>query len=289
MPAWNRIKSALFDYFLILAGVSLTALGLVWLLIPNRIAAGGVSGIATVTYYLWGWPVGLVMFALNLPLFLACLRAFGPRFGVRTLFGAAFLSLMVELWQRIIPGPLTTNMLLAAFYGGVITGAGMGLTFRAKGTTGGTDLAAQLFHRYAGIPVGQALLILDGLVITIAGVAFRSPEAALVAIITVFISSRAVDAVLLGIDYAKAAVIISDRAPEIGEALLNELERGVTGLDGRGLYSGRRREILLCVISRSEETKLKEIVHRIDGRAFVIMAGVNEVLGEGFKEDRGKI
>lgn len=278
-------RASLRDYVLITAGVSLTALGLVWLLIPNRIAAGGVSGLATIVHYLWRLPVGPVMLAVNLPLFLVCLRVFGHRFGARTLYGTAILSLMVEVWRSLIHRPLTENPLLAALYGGVLTGAGMGLAFKARGTTGGTDLGAQLLHRWTGISVGQALLTIDGAVIALAGVAFRSPEAALVAIITVFVASKAIDAVLVGVDYAKAAIIVSGQAREIGHALLHELQRGVTGLEGRGLYSGAKREVLLCVISRSEETKLREIVNRIDPRAFVILTGVHEVLGEGFRNE----
>ena len=283
---WGAILQ---DYLIILLGVTLTALGLVWLLIPNKIAAGGVSGLATIIFYLWKLPVGPIMLAFNLPLFLGCLRVFGMRFGLRTLFGTVLLSLMVEVWQHLLRAPLTQNPLLAALYGGVLTGAGMGLTFRAKGTTGGTDLGAQLIHKYTGIPIGQSLLVIDAVVIALAGVVFHSAEAALVAIITVFVSSKAIDTVLVGVDYAKAALIISEIAPRIGQSLLEELQRGVTGLDGRGLYSGARKEILLCVISRSEEAKLKEIVHRLDPRAFVILTGVHEVLGEGFKETPVKI
>ena len=286
LARWGAIVE---DYLIILFGVTLTALGLVWLLIPNKIAAGGVSGLATIIFYLWRLPVGPIMLAFNLPLFLGCLRVFGMRFGLRTLFGTVFLSLMVEVWQLVLREPLTQNPLLAALYGGVLTGAGMGLTFRAKGTTGGTDLGAQLVHKYTGIPIGQSLLVIDALVIALAGVVFHSAEASLVAIITVFVSSKAIDTVLVGVDYAKAALIISEIAPRIGQALLEELQRGVTGLDGRGLYSGARKEILLCVISRTEEAKLKEIVHRLDPRAFVILTGVHEVLGEGFKETQGKI
>ncbi|NLG85194.1 MAG: YitT family protein, partial [Firmicutes bacterium] len=277
-------RAVIRDYFLILVGVSLTALGLVWFLIPNRIAAGGVSGLATIAFYLWDLPVGLSMLALNLPLFLACVREFGMRFGLRTLFGTVFLSVMVELWTEVLQVPLTEQPFLAALYGGLLTGVGMGLTFRAQGTTGGTDLGAQLLHRLTGISVGQSLLLLDGLVIALAGLVFHSTEAALLAIITVFVSGKAVDAVLVGVDYTKAALIISGEAGAIGRAILTEMGRGVTGLEGRGLYSGLRREVLLCVITRTEEAKLKEIVHRLDPRAFVIFAPVHEVLGEGFKE-----
>ena len=282
---WSDFRKESIDYLGILVGVTITALALVWILIPNKIAAGGVSGLATIVYYLWNWPVALTMLALNLPLFLACLWTFGPRFGAKTLFGAAFISIMVEFWSTVIKvTPLTTNPFLASLYGGVLSGIGMGIAFRFRGNTGGTDLAAQLLNRFTGISVGQSLLFFDGAVIVLAGIVFQSTELALFAIITIFVSSKALDAILEGLDYAKAAFIISDHAEEIGQKILTDLQRGATGLFGRGLYSTEKKEVIFCVISRAEEIKLKEIVHTIDRRAFVIITDVHEVLGEGFKE-----
>ena len=282
---WVAIRKEAFDYFGILIGVTLTALSLVWLLIPNRIAAGGVSGMAIVFYYLWRWPVSWSMLMLNIPLFLACLWTFGPRFGAKTLFGSAFISIMVQFWDSVVNlTPLTKDPLLAALYGGVISGIGMGISFRFRGTTGGTDLAAQLLTRFAGIPVGQGLLFFDSGVIILAGLVFRSAELALYAIITLFITSKVLDAVLEGFDYAKAAFIISECSEEIGKHILSDLQRGATGLFGRGLYSTTKKEVVLCVISRAEEFKLKELVHRIDPHAFIIITDVHEVLGEGFKD-----
>lgn len=282
---WKSVRRELYDYLGIIAGVSLVALGLVWLQIPNKIAAGGVSGMAIIIYHIWYWPVAWTMLMLNLPLFLACLWVFGPRYGAKTLFGAVFISIMVEFWQSVIElAPLTTNYLLASIYGGVIAGLGMGIAFRSRGNTGGTDLAAQLLNRFTGIPVGQGLLLFDGAIIILAGIVFRSVEMSLYAMITLFVSSKALDAVLEGLDYAKAAFIISENPAAIGEKILIELKRGATGLLGRGLYSTTQKEVILCVISRAEVIKLKELVRRIDPRAFIIITDVHEVLGEGFKE-----
>jgi uncharacterized membrane-anchored protein YitT (DUF2179 family) len=281
---WKAIQKEIIDYIGILVGVTITALALVWLLIPNRIAAGGVSGLSIVFFYLWQWPVAWSMLMLNIPLFLACLWTFGPRFGAKTLFGAAFISIMIQFWDSVINlPPLTKDPLLAALYGGVISGVGMGIAFRFRGTTGGTDLAAQLLNRFSGIPVGQGLLLFDSGVIVLAGLVFHSAELALYAIITLFITSKTLDAVLEGFDYAKAAFIISEYSEEIGRHILSDLERGATGLFGRGLYSTQKKEVVLCVISRAEEFKLKELVYQIDPHAFVIITNVHEVLGEGFK------
>lgn len=282
---WNSVRRELLDYMMILIGVSLTALSLVWLQIPNKIAAGGVSGLATITYYLWGWPVSWVMLMLNLPLFLACLWTFGSRYGAKSLFGAAFISIMIEFWQTVAKlEPLTTNPFLASIYGGVIAGIGMGLAFRFGGNTGGTDLAAQLLKRFTGISVGTGLLMFDGAVIVLAGVVFHSTELALFAIITLFVTSKTIDGVLEGFGYAKAAFIISDHAEVIAPMILSELGRGATGLTGRGFYSMQKKEVILCVISRAEMAKLKEIVKGVDPRAFIIISDVREVLGEGFQE-----
>lgn len=282
---WMTVRREFLDYLGILLGVTLTALSLVWLQIPNKIAAGGVSGLATITYYLWGWPVAWVMLMLNLPLFLACLWTFGSRFGAKSLFGAAFISIMIEFWQTVVKlQPLTTNPFLASIYGGVVAGIGMGLAFRFGGNTGGTDLAAQLLKRFTGISVGTGLLFMDGAVIVLAGLVFHSTELALFAIITLYLTSKTLDGVLEGFGYAKAAFIISDHAEEIAPLILSQLERGATGLTGRGFYSMQKKEVILCVISRAEMAKLKEIVKGIDPRAFVIITDVREVLGEGFQE-----
>jgi uncharacterized membrane-anchored protein YitT (DUF2179 family) len=275
------VRTEVRDYLFIFIGINLTALSLVLFLVPNKIAAGGVSGLATILYYLWSWPVGLVIFILNIPLLIACLRVFGARFGAKTFFGATFLSLAIEFWSGFTPS-VTKDPLLASLFGGVLAGAGMGITFRFHGTTGGTDLAAQLIHRYTGLPVGRSLYIIDGCIVLLAGLVFRSPEAALYALIALVVTGRAIDTVLEGLNFTKAALIISTQADRIAERILHDLGRGVTGLNGRGLYSGEAKEVLLCIVGRSEELRLKEMIRREDPAAFMIITDVREVLGEGF-------
>jgi uncharacterized membrane-anchored protein YitT (DUF2179 family) len=282
---WNGIWRETLDYLGIAVGVSITALALVWLLIPNKIAAGGVSGLGVIFYHLWGFPVAVTMLLLNLPLFLACLWVFGPRYGAKTLFGSTIISVMVQFWDSVIHlTPITRDPLLASLYGGVIAGVGMGLAFRCRGTTGGTDMAAQLLNRITGISVGYSLLLFDSFVVILAGLVFNSSELALYAIITIFVTSKALDAILEGLNYAKAAFIISDHSDRIGKRIINDLNRGATGLFGRGLYSTQNKQVILSVISRAEEVKLKELVYQEDPNAFVIISDVHEVLGEGFQK-----
>lgn len=266
-------------------GVLLLALGLDMFLIPNKIAAGGVSGIATILHYLFGAPVGVAILALNIPLFAMGIYRLGLRFGFRSLYGTITLSLAVDLLAPVLPVP-TDDILLASLYGGVLTGLGMGLVFRFRGTTGGTDLAAAVLRTYTGVNIGQLLFLVDGAVVLAAGIAFRSAELAMYALITIFITAWLIDLVQEGISYAKAFLIISEHPAEIAEAILAGLDRGATAWSARGVYTGAQREVLLSVVNRAEVTRLKDIVHGVDPRAFVILADVHEVLGEGFKKYR---
>jgi uncharacterized membrane-anchored protein YitT (DUF2179 family) len=266
-------------------GVLLVALGLDMFLIPNKIAAGGVSGIATILHYLLGVPVGAAILALNIPLFVMGIYRLGLSFAVRSLYGTITLSLAVDLLAPVLPVP-TNDILLASLYGGVLTGLGMGLVFRFRGTTGGTDLAAAVLRTYTGVNIGQLLFLVDGAVVLAAGMAFRSAELAMYALLTIFITAWLIDVVQEGISYAKAFLIISGRSDEIARAIVAGLDRGATTWPAQGVYTGARREVLLSVVNRSEVTRLKDIVHEVDPRAFVILADVHEVLGEGFKEYR---
>ncbi len=282
--AGEKTKREIGDYAGIFVGVNLTALALVWFLVPNRIAAGGASGLATVFYHLWKWPVGLVIFLFNTPLFLACLRLFGSHYGVKSFFGASLLAVAVEYWGWLTQ-PLTMDPLLASIYGGVLAGVGMGIAFRYRGNTGGTDLAARLLNHFTNLSMGRALMLVDGLVIALAGLAFKTPESMLYAILSLAVSGKTIDLVLEGLQYSKGAFIISDRSEAIARRIMNDLGRGVTGLSGRGLYSGKVKEVLLCIVSRAEEVRLKELVKTEDPEAFVIITDVHEVLGEGFSEE----
>ena len=272
-----------YEFLGVTLGVILTALGLDMFLIPNKIAAGGVSGIATILHFLFHLPVGMVMLVLNVPLFLMGIYRMGLAFGFRSLYGTIALSVIIDLLAPVVPVP-THDIMLAGLYGGVLTGLGVGLVFRYKGTTGGTDLLAAIIRTYTGANIGQLLFMVDAGVVLAAGIVFNSAELALYALITIFLTSWLIDLVLEGISYARAFIIISDRSEEIGSSIMEKMDRGVTALYGKGLYTDIDRPVLLSVVNRSEVSQLKEIVYKADPGAFVILTNVHEVLGEGFKE-----
>jgi uncharacterized membrane-anchored protein YitT (DUF2179 family) len=245
------------------------------------VAAGGVSGMATVLHYLVGVPVGVTMLALNIPLFLASIKILGAKFGIRTLYGAAILSAAIDLSAPYTP-VLTHDLLLASLYGGVLSGVGMGIVFRFGGTTAGTDLAAAIINKLTRVSVGQALLAVDFFVIASAGVAFKSAELSLYALISLWLTSYIIDLVQEGPSTAKAFLIISAAAETVADKIMAEMERGVTFLPGKGGYTNEAREILLCVVSASEVVRLKDLINAVDPGAFVIVADAHEVMGEGF-------
>jgi uncharacterized membrane-anchored protein YitT (DUF2179 family) len=275
------IKKNLIEYLGILMGVTITALGLVLFLVPNKIAAGGVSGLATVAFHTLGFPVGITMLSINIPLFLFSIKELGVRFGIKTLFGTVSLAILVDLLEPRL-GALTTEPFLAAFYGGALAGIGIGIVFRFGGTTGGTDLGAQLLKKFTGVSSGQGLLMIDTVVILLAAI-FFNVELALFALIGLILISKMIDFVQEGLNYARAAFIISDYSQEITREVLQELNRGATMLKGKGAFTEREREVLLVVISRAEVTRLKNLVRSIDEKAFIIITHVHEALGEGFK------
>ncbi|TDA65840.1 MAG: YitT family protein [Clostridia bacterium] len=280
--AKDRIWQVVIDYAVITLGTVIVGTGLGFFLVPHKIAAGGISGLATVIYYLTGIPVGVTMFTLNVPLFIMAVRNLGVRFGVRTLYGTAILSLWIDFLVGRVSAP-TQEPLLAAIYGGLLTGVGLGLVFRAGGTTGGTDLAALLLRRRLRASTGQALLVADGLVIATAAAVF-GVELGLYALISLLVSSRMIDSVQEGVGYAKVVLIISSQPQEIANSILFNLNRGATALEGEGLYTSQKRRVILCVVNRAEISRLKALVRNIDPQAFMIVTSVHEALGEGFKD-----
>ena len=286
------------EYLLIILGSIITAASINIFLVPYKIAPGGVSGIATVIYYLIDGriSVGIIMLILNIPLFLMGIKYVGGKFAVRTLFGTLFLSLVIDITEPLANSFVekflldyeqmasNSDILLYSIFGGFIMGIGLGMVLRSGATTGGTDLAAKIVHSFIpGFTIGQILLFIDTSVIIFAAVSFGSFQLALYAIVTLFISSKVIDTILEGVNFAKAVFIISDKSDEISKEIMTTLDRGVTALKGTGMYTGNDRRVLLCVVHRGQLTQLKEIVNDIDKKAFVILTDVREVLGEGFK------
>lgn len=262
-------------------GTGMMALGLNMLLVPARIAAGGVSGLGVILYHLAGLPVGFTILILNLPLHLLAWIFLGKKFMARSLAGTVLLSLMVEVLY-FVP-VLTEDLLLASIYGGILLGGGLGLVFRSGSSTGGTALAAQLLHYFWGFSLGQGLLGIDFIIIALAGVVFNA-QLAMYALISLFVTGKVVDFVQEGLSIAKACIIISPESQGIARGILKELDRGVTFLEGRGGYTGQELQVLLCVVSQGEVTRLKRIAWGVDPSSFVIVSNVHEVLGEGFHQ-----
>lgn len=276
------------DYTLITLGILLTGWALDAFLIPNKLAAGGVSGLATVIYYTardYGItaPIGVQMLLMNVVLLFVALRARGWRYAARTIYGIVGLSLAIDLLAPIAPHLAAGDNLLAALYGGALSGIGLGMVFKAGGNTGGTDIIAQLLAKKVPVGVGQLMLATDAFVTLIAAVRF-GPELALYGAVAVYVGAQAIDLVLEGLSVEKAVFIISDASDAIASAVIHDLGRGCTAIKARGVYSDTEREMLFVVVSRTEIDSLKAVVNALDPTALVIISDVHEAIGEGFKE-----
>jgi len=278
------------DYALMTIGIAITAWGLNAFLIPNRLAAGGVSGLATVFYYLFqdrfgvNVPIGMQMLLMNSVLLAIGVSRKGWRYGAKTVYGMVAMSVMVDVLAPFTPHLASGDRLLAVLYGGAVTGIGMGLVFKARGNTGGTDIVAQLLVDKVNLGLGQLMLIADGFVTVIAAIVL-GPDLALYGAVAVFVMGSVIDVVQEGLSVEKAAFIICDEPGRVADAVLHQLGRGATGLVARGLYSAEPREMVFTVVSRREIDALKALVLAVDPNAFLIIADVREVLGEGFKEN----
>jgi len=282
MKKWNFLQNEqLMAYVQIMVGSVIGALAYPLFLVPNYIAPGGLTGIATVFNYLFQWPVGTVSLIMNVPLFIVGYKAMGHIFALRSLIATILFSLLIDL----IPVPaLTSNPLLGAIFGGVLLGIGLGLILRGGATTGGTDMAARMLHnRFQHISVGMILFVIDCVSVVLATVSIEV-EYGLYALISIYISSKVIDAVMNGMSHEKACYVISEKQEEIKQQIMTGLDRGVTVLRAEGGWSGQERPVLLCVLSAQEVGRLKAIVRTADERAFVFISDAHEVLGEGFRK-----
>jgi uncharacterized membrane-anchored protein YitT (DUF2179 family) len=278
-----KILPPLRDAFLIVLGALIQAIGMDMFLIPGRLAAGGVSGVAQIIHRYTGWPIGVMIILGNLPLFFLGWRFLGGRrFLLRTFLAVALYAGMIDLLAQFLPQNLTSDSVLNALFGGVLLGAGMGLVFRAKGTTGGTDILARLLGQWRGIPLSQSYLITDTAVVLASGIAF-SWTLALYAVVALYTSGLAAELASEGSGIVRTATIVTDQPQAVSGKIMQELRRGVTMWTGTGMYTEKNRPILFCVISRAEVNQLKAIIQEADPAAFVVIGQAHEALGEGFK------
>lgn len=253
-------------------------------LIPHRIVPGGAGGVAMVLNHFFGTPVGLVIVLINIPLFFVGIRVLGKNYGLKSLLGVAVSSAMIDGGSYVLHlKPATDNPILACIFGGVVLGAGLGLVFRGGGSTGGSDIVGQVINRYSNLSTGSAILLVDAVVISAAGIAFGRFEAALYGYVNLYLQSRAIDLVLEGLSYTRALFVVTERAPEIARAITLRLNRGATILPATGAYTSEPRDMVFCVMSKREVSRVRDVAREIDPQAFIITTDVYEVHGEGFR------
>ena len=272
----------LISYIIISVGVFIMAISINYFFSPNTIAPGGVTGFAVVVEQLTGIEIYLINLIINVPLFIFGAKALGKSTAIKTLYATVLLSLFLKILPPLV---LTHDLLLSSIFGGVLAGAGLGLVFKFGGTTGGTDLAGAMINdKFPHFSLASSMMVLDLMVVIFAGIVERDVEISLYSTIAMFTTVKVIDLVLEGVGYVKAFYIITNKPDEIGDKLMLDLNRGVTSLQGKGMYTKENKEVLLCVVSRSQFAQVKDIVKAIDPQAFVMVTEMSEVLGEGFGE-----
>jgi len=287
-------------YSLIVIGSFILAAGFVFFINPYHIVPGGVYGIGIVVHFLIPQiPVGLFGLAMNIPLTIIGIKVLGPRFGIKTVLGMVLASVFMDLLtlyvgenaKTMLSGSidLSNDVLLACVFGGVLIGFGLGLIFKAKATSGGSDIIAMIIAKYTRLPLGQLMIYVDSVIVLLGLIIFRDWKIPLYSWIVIFITGKVIDIVLEGVSYDKTLFIISDKYEEISNKILNDLNRGGTFINGNGMFNNAEKKIIFTVVSRRELAMLEEFIHQIDPNAFLTVMDANEILGKGFKSLKDKI
>jgi len=284
-------KKWLIDYTLIIVGSFILASGFVLFITPYKIVPGGVYGISIVLHYLLGTPVGMMALAFDIPLTLIGIKVLGPRFGVKTVVGfvlTAFFNDGITYfygYQPLVQG----DALLSSIFGGVFLGVGLGLIFKSKATSGGSDIIAMIISKYTKLPMGQLMIMVDSTIVLFGLIVFKDWKIPLYSLIVIFISGKVLDTILEGLNYEKVLFIISEKYGEIGHKIIHDLNRGGTLFSGKGMYNQKEKQVIFTVVNRREVAILQEYIHHIDPHAFVTVLNANEILGEGFKSLTAKL
>lgn len=284
------------SWSLLVIGAFILASGFVFFIDPHRITPGGVYGIGIVVHYLtegifsWapeGLPIGAVGLALNIPLTIIGIKVLGPRFGVKTVVGFVLTSAFIDLLHYLTGyNPLVDDVLLSSIFGGVLIGFGLGLIFKTKATSGGSDIIAMIIAKYTRISLGQLMIYVDSVIVLLALVAFKDWKIPLYSWLVIYITGKVIDMTIQGVSYDKTLFIISDEYEQIRDKLINDLERGGTLIKGVGMYKGQEKKIIFTNVSRREVYIIRELIEKIDEKAFITVIDANEILGNGFKPIR---
>ena len=293
-------KKWFISYSLIVIGSMILAAGFVFFISPYKIVPGGVYGIAIVIHYMtegllkWaptGFPIGLMGLILNIPLTILGVKILGPRFGVKTVVGFVLTSVFMDAITFLYgEAPLVAgDALLSSIFGGVLVGLGLGLIFKSKATSGGSDIVAMIIAKYTRLPLGQLMIYVDSAIVLIGLLVFADWKIPLYSWIVIYITGKTIDIVLQGMSVDKTLFIISDKFVEIRDRIINDLHRGGTYIPGKGMYNGSDKTIIFTVVNRREMALLEEYIHEIDPKAFLTVLEANEILGEGFKSLKEKL
>lgn len=287
MKPKSKAFNLVWSYFMITLASAIYAVGFNWFYVPNDIAFGGITGVGQIINAILPWaPIGTVVIILNIPLFILGWRLLGGHLLLSSLYAMAVSSVFIDIVNSIWTFEPMDSM-LACVFGGVLMGASLGMVFQQGATTGGTDLIARLLKlKITWLPMGKLLIATDMVVIVATAIAFGSVYSALYGVVALYIAGIVMDKVLYGMDSAKVAYIISDRFKEIADTLVNDLDRGVTILQGQGAYSGAEKKVLMCAFKQRQIVSIKKMVKELDPSAFIIVCDAHEVLGDGFREYR---
>ena len=276
------VKRFLIDYLYIATGAFILAIGISCFLVPMKLSTGGVSGVGTVLYYFFNVPLSVTTLVINAGLFVMGYRMLKREAIFKTLAGILFLALFLEITGLF--GTYTEDRLIASLFGGIMAGIGVGLTVIRGASTGGSDFAALMINkRMPHVSVATVIMIIDGIVITLSGIAFKDYTVMFYSVISLYVAGRVTDFIMVRGNWAKSVYIISEKHEEIARAIIEDMDRGVTGIYGKGIYENKDKMLLMCIVKGREIPNLLERIKSLDGKAFTVIADVKEVHGEGFK------
>lgn len=281
--SYKQINKFFLEMLGTIIGSFFMAIGVSLFLLPNQLSSGGISGIATISYYLFSLPMGITIIIINIPLFVFAIFKVGKSFFIKSVIGTIFLSFFIDYLDKF--QALTNDNLLASIYGGIILGIGTAIILKSHSSTGGSDLVSYIINKQnPTIQTSKILVIIDATIIFLNMIFLKEIEIGLYSAISIFIMGKMLDVLFEGIYFTKLAIIISDKSQEIARRIEKNIKRGSTGLYGKGMYTGEEKLILMCAVSRNNLEKLKLEAKSVDPDSFIIITNSREVVGLGFKE-----
>ena len=279
-----KVKEFLIDMIYLTLGCAIMAIGTAVFLLPNQLSTGGFTGIATIFYYLFRFQMGTVILALNIPFFILAFFKIGKKLVIKSIIGTSLLSFFIDLFEKI--PILTSDRLLACIYGGIFIGFGLALVLKANASTGGTDLITYIARAYKPyMKTSSIIVVVDVIIIGLNVIFLKKVEIGLYSAISIYLMGKMIDIVFEGINFTKMVYIISQKHEKIAKEIDNQLQRGSTGIYAKGMYTNTNKIMLMCVGSRNEVARMKQIATQIDPKAFIIISNARETWGKGFKGD----